>query len=88
MSFDSGGVVTVIECPPDQVFSLDEIDKVHDDNLLTINNQLSPRDNYCFICMQGLLLHKPVLLYVCHGESSTGTLQPLEGVGELCRRCG
>ncbi|XP_014679185.1 PREDICTED: serine--pyruvate aminotransferase-like [Priapulus caudatus] len=29
--------------------------------------------------------HAPSLTFVCHGESSAGTMQPLEGVGELCR---
>jgi alanine-glyoxylate transaminase / serine-glyoxylate transaminase / serine-pyruvate transaminase len=26
------------------------------------------------------------LIYVCHGDSSTGTLQPLDGLGALCHR--
>jgi len=30
--------------------------------------------------------HKPDLLFVTHGESSTGVLQPLEGLGPLCHR--
>ncbi|KAI1731311.1 pyridoxal-phosphate dependent enzyme domain-containing protein [Ditylenchus destructor] len=28
---------------------------------------------------------KPALVYVCHGESSTGVLQPIDGFGEICR---
>lgn len=35
---------------------------------------------------QGLAQHKPVLLFLTHGESSTGVLQPLDGFGELCHR--
>ncbi|XP_067008151.1 alanine--glyoxylate aminotransferase isoform X2 [Anabrus simplex] len=35
---------------------------------------------------QTLKEHKPVLLYLVLGESSTGTLQPMEGVGDLCHR--
>lgn len=35
---------------------------------------------------QGLAQHKPSLLFITHGESSTGVLQPLEGLGELCHR--
>lgn len=35
-----------------------------------------------------LAQHKPKLLYVCHGDSSTGTLQPLNGLGALCHRHG
>lgn len=30
--------------------------------------------------------HKPKLLFVVHGESSTGVLQPLNDLGELCHR--
>ncbi|KAM7339734.1 hypothetical protein ACRRTK_000349 [Alexandromys fortis] len=35
---------------------------------------------------EGLARHKPVLLFLTHGESSTGVMQPLDGFGELCRR--
>ncbi|XP_055143864.1 alanine--glyoxylate aminotransferase [Symphalangus syndactylus] len=35
---------------------------------------------------EGLARHKPVLLFLTHGESSTGVLQPLDGFGELCHR--
>ncbi|NXS72527.1 SPYA protein, partial [Pandion haliaetus] len=38
--------------------------------------------------MQGLAWHKPSVLFITHGESSTGVLQPLEGLGELCHRHG
>lgn len=31
-------------------------------------------------------LHKPKILYIVHGDSSTGVLQPLDGLGEICRR--
>uniref|UniRef100_U3J2H3 Alanine--glyoxylate aminotransferase n=1 Tax=Anas platyrhynchos platyrhynchos TaxID=8840 RepID=U3J2H3_ANAPP len=37
---------------------------------------------------QGLARHKPSVLFITHGESSTGVLQPLEGLGELCHRHG
>ncbi|NXL82069.1 SPYA protein, partial [Leptocoma aspasia] len=37
---------------------------------------------------QGLVQHKPLVLFITHGESSTGVLQPLEGLGELCHRHG
>lgn len=30
--------------------------------------------------------HKPKLLFVVHGDSSTGVLQPLKELGELCHR--
>jgi len=32
--------------------------------------------------------HKPAVAFVCHGESSTGVLHPLEGFGEVCRKNG
>jgi len=32
--------------------------------------------------------HKPALLFVTHGESSTGVVQPLEGVGAMCHANG
>jgi len=28
--------------------------------------------------------HKPTILFVTHGESSTGVVQPLEGIGAMC----
>ncbi|XP_068025516.1 alanine--glyoxylate aminotransferase isoform X3 [Melanerpes formicivorus] len=37
---------------------------------------------------EGLVHHKPSVLFITHGESSTGVLQPLEGLGELCHRHG
>ncbi|NXV80523.1 SPYA protein, partial [Atlantisia rogersi] len=36
----------------------------------------------------GLARHKPSVLFITHGESSTGVLQPLEGLGELCHGHG
>ncbi|XP_006875265.1 PREDICTED: serine--pyruvate aminotransferase, mitochondrial-like [Chrysochloris asiatica] len=35
---------------------------------------------------EGLAQHKPTLLFLTHGESSSGVLQPLDGYGELCHR--
>ncbi|XP_051482298.1 alanine--glyoxylate aminotransferase [Apus apus] len=37
---------------------------------------------------EGLAQHKPSVLFITHGESSTGVLQPLEGLGQLCHRYG
>lgn len=34
----------------------------------------------------GLKEHKPVLFFITHGESSTGVVQGLEGIGALCHR--
>ncbi|XP_042545007.1 serine--pyruvate aminotransferase isoform X2 [Dipodomys spectabilis] len=36
---------------------------------------------------EGLAQHRPVLLFLTHGESSSGVMQPLDGFGELCHRC-
>ncbi|KAF0887001.1 SPYA protein, partial [Crocuta crocuta] len=35
---------------------------------------------------EGLSQHKPVLLFLTQGESSSGVLQPLDGYGDLCHR--
>ncbi|XP_077441088.1 alanine--glyoxylate and serine--pyruvate aminotransferase a isoform X1 [Vanacampus margaritifer] len=35
---------------------------------------------------QALSKHKPVLLFLAHGESSTGILHPLDGIGHLCHK--
>ncbi|KAK7070695.1 hypothetical protein SK128_028574 [Halocaridina rubra] len=35
-----------------------------------------------------LAKHKPAVLFMVQGESSTGALQPIEGVGPLCRKYG
>ncbi|KHN82122.1 Serine--pyruvate aminotransferase [Toxocara canis] len=32
--------------------------------------------------------HHPKVVFVCHGESSTGVCQPLEGIGPLCHKHG
>ena len=34
---------------------------------------------------KGLEEYKPSLLWLCHAETSTGTLQPMDGIGDLCR---
>lgn len=33
-----------------------------------------------------LLRHQPKILAIVHAETSTGVCQPMEGIGELCRR--
>ncbi|KAM8953869.1 alanine--glyoxylate aminotransferase [Pelodytes ibericus] len=35
---------------------------------------------------KGLAEHKPSLFFITHGESSSGVMQPLDGLGELCHR--
>ncbi len=34
---------------------------------------------------EALELHRPAILGLVHGETSTGALQPMEGIGKLCR---
>ncbi len=34
---------------------------------------------------EGLERHKPALLGLIHGETSTGAMQPMNGIGKLCR---
>lgn len=41
----------------------------------------------CRFCpSQGLARHRPALLFLTQGESSSGVVQPLDGCGELCHR--
>jgi len=35
---------------------------------------------------EGLKQYKPSLLFLVHAETSTGALQPMEGIGELCKK--
>ncbi|XP_076451542.1 alanine--glyoxylate aminotransferase-like [Babylonia areolata] len=35
---------------------------------------------------EALKTHRPVLMFITHGESSGGTAQPLQGLGPLCHR--
>ncbi|KAG8445398.1 hypothetical protein GDO86_010253 [Hymenochirus boettgeri] len=35
---------------------------------------------------KALAEHKPSLFFITHGESSSGVLQPLDGMGDLCHR--
>jgi len=37
---------------------------------------------------QGLREHRPVVLGIVQGETSTGVMQPLEGLGDLCHEYG
>ncbi|XP_062371548.1 alanine--glyoxylate and serine--pyruvate aminotransferase a [Sardina pilchardus] len=35
---------------------------------------------------QALVKYQPVVLFLCHGESSTGVVHPVDGIGDLCHR--
>lgn len=36
--------------------------------------------------LEYLQVHQPKIFFITQGDSSTGVLQPIEGLGELCRR--
>eukprot|EP00058_Branchiostoma_floridae_P028483 XP_002613974.1 hypothetical protein BRAFLDRAFT_67460 [Branchiostoma floridae] len=36
--------------------------------------------------LQGIEYHKPCMFFICHGESSAGVLQPLDGIGDICHK--
>lgn len=50
-----------------------------------VESKLGTSIKYDQICAH-FEAHKPKLLFVAHGDSSTGVLQSLDGLGELCRR--
>lgn len=35
---------------------------------------------------KAVMKHRPVVLFVTQGDSSTGVLQPIQGLGEICQR--
>ncbi|CAG2116719.1 unnamed protein product [Medioppia subpectinata] len=37
---------------------------------------------------EAIVEHKPKVLYVCHGDSSVGTLQPMDNIGRVCHQNG
>ncbi|NWQ96496.1 SPYA protein, partial [Burhinus bistriatus] len=75
--------------PPGEYFALWDIEEVSASRSAGQRVQASPGDCHLPLCfMQGLAQHKPSVLFITHGESSTGVLQPLEGLGELCHRHG
>ncbi|TRY54574.1 hypothetical protein DNTS_001575 [Danionella cerebrum] len=37
---------------------------------------------------QALTKHKPVVFFLTHGESSTGVVHPIDGIGDLCHKHG
>lgn len=56
------------------------LEKSWEDSSQLLCTRLSP------LSPQGLAQHKPKLLFLTQGESSSGVLQPLDGYGELCHR--
>ncbi|NXT19940.1 SPYA protein, partial [Syrrhaptes paradoxus] len=75
--------------PPGEYFTLRDIEEVSAGCGMGQRAQPDPGGCHIPLCfMQGLSRHKPSVLFITHGESSTGVLQPLEGLGELCHRHG
>lgn len=36
---------------------------------------------------ESIKTHKPSVLFIVQGETSTGIIQPLEGLGDICHKC-
>lgn len=51
---------------------------------------ISPEDREEVLLLDRLdaemAIRRPKILFITQGDSSTGTLQPIEGIGELCRK--
>ncbi|XP_010011525.1 PREDICTED: serine--pyruvate aminotransferase, partial [Nestor notabilis] len=56
----------------------------------SVHELLKPPGEYFTLCdiEEGLVRHKPLVLFITHGESSTGALPAPEGLGKLCHRHG
>uniref|UniRef100_A0A672V1Z5 Alanine--glyoxylate aminotransferase n=1 Tax=Strigops habroptila TaxID=2489341 RepID=A0A672V1Z5_STRHB len=73
--------------PPGEYFTPWDIEEVSAGHGAGWWVQAGPGGSHLLLCFtQGLVRHKPLVLFITHGESSTGVLQPLEGLGELCHR--
>ncbi|KAJ8918576.1 hypothetical protein NQ315_013081 [Exocentrus adspersus] len=56
-------------------------------NLDVIELQIPPGEVYSFEELEReIIKHKPVTLFMTHGESSSGVLQPLDGLGDICHK--
>ncbi|NXD64572.1 SPYA protein, partial [Eolophus roseicapillus] len=75
--------------PPGEYFTPWDIEEVSAGHGAGPWVQAGPGVSHLPLCFtQGLIRHKPSVLFITHGESSTGVLQPLEGLGKLCHRHG
>lgn len=73
--------------PPGEYFTPWDIEEVSAGHGAVQWVQAGPRVSHLPLCFtQGLVQHKPSVLFITHGESSTGVLQPLEELGKLCHR--
>lgn len=62
-----------------------EMSKRYNADVRIIESKLGTTFKYEQIRAQ-VVLHKPKVLFICHGDSSTGVLQNLDKLGELCQR--
>ncbi|NXE19359.1 SPYA protein, partial [Ardeotis kori] len=89
MSRRLGANVHELLKPPGEYFTLSEIEEVSAGHGAGWCARASLGDGHLPLCFtQGLVQHKPSVLFITHGESSTGVLQSLEGLGDLCHRHG
>lgn len=59
--------------------------KVLDANVISIRSK--PGEIFTLTELEDAIIkHKPTLLCVTHGESTGGTLQPLDGLGDICHK--
>lgn len=87
-----GARVNTIVVPPGGVFSNKELDQVMPGYviweekaifLLSLNLLIGGSFNFP---SQALSKYRPAVFFLAHGESSTGVLHPLDGIGELCHK--
>ena len=46
-----------------------------------------PGSNFSLVELEdGIKSHQPDVVFVIQGESSTGVLQPIKGLGKLCKK--
>lgn len=84
----TGGRVNTMVAAPGVFFTNAEIEQVshthtHTIQLSDCSSPFRPCD-LSVISSKALSKHRPVLFFLTHGESSTGVLHPLEGIGQLC----
>ncbi len=42
--------------------------------------------NHVCLVLQALDKYRPVVFFLTHGESSTGVVHPVDGIGDLCHK--
>ncbi|KAF2879809.1 hypothetical protein ILUMI_26336 [Ignelater luminosus] len=63
------------------------VEKAKIRNIDVVKLECKPGEVYDFAELEKeIIKHKPVMLFMTHGESSGGTNQPLEGLGDICHK--